>query len=284
MKVVLAQASVMPLQERALHTYFKYLEKGSVVVFGEYVFDLFFTALRDTSKEVIAQLYGQKVELIQKLAKDYELKIVTPLIAVEKNKIYKQIAIIDSKSSDFYTQQFLIDYAHWDEKSFFDNPKTKQDFKNVKTPYIFEQNGMKIGVMFGFEAHFDILWLKLKNENVDIVLVPSANAFESAWRWEALLSMRALCNGCMVVRVNRTGRVKTQNGELEFYGESFIANPDGEVIEKMNKKDGFACFEIEAYDIQKLAKEWGFREFKEETPKSIKKPKRAPKNTSKNHN
>lgn len=277
MKVVLAQASVMPLQEEALHTYFKYLEKGSIVVFGEYVFDLFFTALGDTSKEIIAQLYEQKVGLLQKLAKHYKLKIVTPLIAVEKNKIYKQIAIIDSKGSDFYTQQFLIDYAHWDEKAFFDNPKTKQDFKSIKTPYIFEQDGMRVGVMFGFEAHFDALWLKLKNENVDMVLVPSASAFESAWRWEALLSMRALCNGCMVVRINRTGKVKTQSGELEFYGQSFIANPDGEVVEKMSKKDGFACFEIDAHDIQKLAKEWGFRELAT-SPKN--KPAKPSKKTS----
>lgn len=258
MKIVLAQVSAMPLQEEALHAYFRHLDKGSIVVFGEYVFDLFFASLEDTPKEIIAQLYEQKLEILQKLSQKYALKIITPIVAVQKNKIYKQIAIVDSKESRFYTQQFLMDYPHWDEKAFFDNPVAR-DSTSIETPYVFEENGIKIGAMFGFEAHFDSLWLKFKEKNIDMVLVPSAGAFESAPRWRALLGSRALCNGCMVVRVNRTGKVNTKHGEFEFYGESFVAGPNGEIIEKMGKKDGFICVDMDANSIRKEAKEWGFR-------------------------
>ena len=52
---------------------------------------------------------------------------------------------------------------------------------------------------------------------------------------------------------------------------------NGVALFVFGKKDGFACFEIDAHDIQKLAKEWGFRELAT-SPKN--KPAKPPKKTS----
>lgn len=267
MRVVIAQVGAMPLQEEVLRGYYKYLERGSLVLHPEYVFDLFFSLLKSTPREIIYQLYTQKLDLLKNLAFEYDLKMIVPLIASKEDGLYKQIAIIDSYGMEFYTQQILIDYPHWDESTFFSSP-----IERVSSPHTFEFQGLRIGVMFGFEAHFDAMWLDLKQKNTDLVIVPTASAYDSSDRWECLLRSRALCNGCMIIRVNRTGRVclddvrASRNGEsddfdhdIEFYGQSFVVNPDGEIVLKMKDKDELVYFDVCLQDILSQAKDWGFR-------------------------
>ncbi|MCE3038361.1 carbon-nitrogen hydrolase family protein [Helicobacter anatolicus] len=259
MKIAICQTNNVPLQKESLEIYFRYVEKDSVVVFGEYVFDLFLSELQKTSKDMIAQLSMQKLELLQSMAKDYRVVIIAPLITTdEKNKLYKQIAVIDSKKTQFYMQQCLIEYEHWNERKFFDNPKNKR----LKTPLVFEYKGMRIGVIFGFEIHFDALWLKLKEENVDMVIMPTASALQSNERWEMLCRMRAFCNGCALLRVNRVGRSTLEKHNIEFYGESFFVTPNGNLMTKMRNNDEILCLEIQKEQIVNEAKEWGFRTFK----------------------
>lgn len=255
MKIAICQTNTLPLKESVYLSYFKHLQKGSIAVFGEYAFDLFFNELNDTPKELIAQLSAQKISLLQKMAKDYKIKIVAPLIRVDSNKIFKEIAVIDAKNIEFYLQQKLINYEHWNEEKFFDNPKVR----SLKKPLIFEHNGFKVAVLFGFEVHFDALWLKLKDEGVDIVLLPTASTFQSCERWQMLCRSRALCNGCVVVRVNRVGKVNIQGKDCEFYGESFVVNPSAEIEEKLDHKESIAYVEIHKSDLDSQVAEWGFR-------------------------
>lgn len=44
--------------------------------------------------------------------------------------------------------------------------------------------------------------------------------------WETVQRGHAVANGCFVAAVNRVGR----EGEIEFWGQSFVANPYGEVL------------------------------------------------------
>ena len=255
MKIALCQTGSLPLKEEVLTSYFKYLQKDSIAVFGEYAFDLFFNELQQTPKELIAQFSTQKLALLKKMAKNHKVKIITPLIVVEEGKIYKKIAIIDSKSTQFYMQQKLINYQHWNEEKFFDNPKVRA----LKMPFVFEQEGLKVAVLFGFELHFDALWLKLKEQGVDIVLLPTACTFGSQERWQALCKSRAFCNSAMVVRVNRVGKATFENQEAEFYGESFIIDPSAQFVERLDSKESIVCFEVTKEEIDSQVLEWGFR-------------------------
>lgn len=264
MKVAICQTNTIPLKKEVLEHYFKHLEKDSVVVFGEYTFDLFLDELKKTSKDMIAQFVNQKLELLRLMAKTYKVTIVAPLITTnEKNKLFKQIVVIDSKDTQFYMQQRLINYEHWNEEKFFDNPKVR----TFKTPLVFEYKKMKVAVMFGFELHFDSLWIKIREQNVDVVIVPTASTFESNERWQMLCRMRAFCNGCVLIRANRVGKFTIEDQNLEFYGESFLVRPNGQIEEKLDNKEGIAFFEIDREHIVNEAKEWGFRNFKTEKGK-----------------
>jgi N-carbamoylputrescine amidase len=50
--------------------------------------------------------------------------------------------------------------------------------------------------------------------------------------WETVQRSHAIANGCFVVAVNRTGFEPDPSGEggIEFWGQSFIAAPDGRVL------------------------------------------------------
>ena len=52
--------------------------------------------------------------------------------------------------------------------------------------------------------------------------------------WETMQRSHAIANGCFVVAVNRTGFEPdpASDGGIEFWGQSFIAAPDGDIIQK----------------------------------------------------
>ncbi|PAF50529.1 carbon-nitrogen hydrolase family protein [Helicobacter sp. 13S00477-4] len=255
MNVAVFQLPSLPLKEDKLVSYLKNIEKGSVVVLGEYVLNLFFHELKGVSKDIINKTTQSKLLQLSKLAKKYNLIIIAPVLCGDEKKLYKKIAIIDATKTDFYMQQKLIGYDDWNEEAFFANPKSK----SFKLPYIFEKDGLKIAVLFGFEIHFDEIWLKMKNIGVDVVILPTVSTFESNQRWRELCKSRAFCNSCMIVRVNRIGEYNYKGYEWKFYGDSFVALPNKEIEDSLNEKEGVLCIKIEKRQIEEFVKEWNFR-------------------------
>ena len=154
-----------------------------------------------------------------------------------------------------YRQQRLIDYQHWNEARFFSNHNSKL----LKKPLIFAYKGFNIATLFGFEVHFDEFWLSMKKEGVDMVLLPCANTFDSNVRWREICKMRAFLNGCVVIRANRVGASVVNQNEWVFYGDSFIAMPNGEIIDNLRDKESMLSLEIYKNKVLEMAREWGFR-------------------------
>ena len=152
-----------------------------------------------------------------------------------------------------YRATRLMNFPHWNEASFFNNTQKAQE------PLIFSVGGFKVGVIFGWEAHFDEIMIALRKKGVDILCVPCANTFGSNARWQRLMQTRAFLNSCVVVRVNRTGEFVENERAWEFYGESFIALPDGSLGDMMGEKEGILISEIEKENLEKIKNLWQFR-------------------------
>ncbi|PAF53223.1 hypothetical protein BKH42_07160 [Helicobacter sp. 13S00482-2] len=255
MNLAIFQLSSLPLKEEKLSTYAKTIKKGSIVVLGEYVLNFFFHDFKNSPKELLNKIAQSKLTQLSKLAKKYHLTIVAPIVCGDEKKIYKKIAIIDGDKTDFYMQQRLISFSHWNEEKFFANPKSK----SFKLPYIFEKDGLKIGVLFGFELHFDEIWIKLKQAGVDVVILCTASTFDSNERWRDLCKARAFINSCIVVRVNRIGECIQEGLKWKFYGDSFIALPNGKIEDNLGEKEEILCLNIQREQIDEFVKEWNFR-------------------------
>ncbi len=137
-----------------------------------------------------------------------------------------------------YHQQRLIAYPHWNEKQFFDNILPK----SPKTPLIFEKEDIKFGIIAGFEIHFDEIWLKLKQAQVDVVIMP-----------------RAFTNSMVILRVNGIDEKVYDDVAWKFYGDSCLIDADGHIYDTLEEREGLMIVELQAQHIKNIQKEWGFR-------------------------
>ena len=169
----------------------------------------------------------------------------------------KSCAKFSPSEVKFYDQNILMDYPHWNEESFFANRKSRKIGKI--SPMIFSEGGVKFGVCFGYEAHFDAFWRYFMQKNVGCVLVPCASTFESGGRWRELLKMRAFTNSLYVIRANRIGEAKFGDSEFKFYGESFVVTPGGEIANELKNEEGVLMCEVDADEIAAARGLWKFR-------------------------
>jgi len=66
--------------------------------------------------------------------------------------------------------------------------------------------------------------------------------------WETLLKARAIENQCYVAGINRIGK---DGRNIQYIGNTQIVSPAGEVIHKIENKEGILCGDL---DLQLLGK------------------------------
>lgn len=266
MKLIMAQFECVKPNSNVFNKYLSAECKKqniSLVVFGEYMANRFFKEYEN--KAVLKREFEESCTYFSLLATQFNITIVVPLIECVSNdksncdgeKFYKSIAIFNSKQIHFYRATKLMDFPHWNEKAFFDNESLPNP--HPKEPLIFNVGGFKVSTIFGWETHFDEIMTKLRKKNVDILCVPTANTFGSNARWQRLLQTRSFLNSCFIVRVNRVGEFVENGNVWDFYGESFIALPDGSLGDMLDKKECIWVSEIRKDVLEETKKSWKFR-------------------------
>ncbi len=235
----------------------KQMPPQALVIFPEYVLTPFFLEILESEAQKINSFSLARLEQLEQLAYKYQLYMSAPLILQEQKGLVKQIALITPQDTQFYTQQKLMPYDHWNEAHFFNNPQPDK----LSAPLTFMLEGIKIAPLFGYELHFDLIWLCMQEEGVEVVLLSTASTFESFERWRAVCKARAFCNSMLVARANRIGMVRSKQSNLpwRFYGDSFIALPNGNIASSLEGDQGILHLEVHKEYLEAWAKEWGFR-------------------------
>lgn len=257
MRAAVLQLSAQGLSSTKLYNYIRvaYKQDIKVLLLGEYVLNPFFKELESMSLSMIKEQALSQIKILKELSTTYKMTIVAPLVLVKKKKLYKTIAKFAPSSTSYYQQQLLINYSHWNEEKFFAN-----DVKQIQAPLVFKVDGFKFGVMSGFELHFDELWSEISKKNVDCVLVPSVSTFESYERWKALISTRAFTHNCYVLRANRIGEYQDKEFTWQFYGDSVLASPNGDIVEHLGNKEELMIVDMSHTDVIQARRSWGFKE------------------------
>jgi len=256
-RVAVLQLSAQGMSSTKLYNYIRIANKQGVKVLllGEYILNPFFRELQTLSHSMIKEQAEHQMKVLKELSYTYNITIIAPIVVVKKQKIYKTIAKFAPNSTSYYQQQLLINYSHWNEEKFFDN-----EIKSIIAPLVFKLNGFKFAIISGFELHFDNIWAELSSKNIDCVLIPSVSTFESYERWKALILSRAFTHNCYILRANRIGEYADKDYCWQFYGDSLLASPNGELLEHLGNKEELMVVDMNHADVVQARRSWGFKE------------------------
>ncbi|QSZ41486.1 carbon-nitrogen hydrolase family protein [Sulfurimonas aquatica] len=257
MKTAVLQLNSQGLSSTKLYNHIRVAStKGvKVLVLGEYVLNPFFKELQNMSLSMIKEQAEQQTKILKELSSTYSITIIAPLIIVKKKELYKTIVKFSPSSTSYYYQQYLINYSHWNEEKFFSNT-----ISSTLSPMIFKVDGVKFAIISGFELHFDDLFRKLESKNIDCLIVPSVSTFDSYERWKALVVARAFTHNFYILRANRIGEYHDKEFTWKFYGDSFLASPNGYVEEHLGNKEELMLVDIHHSEVIQARRSWGFKE------------------------
>jgi len=257
MRAAVLQLSSQGMSSTKLYNYIRIAHKKDVkvLVLGEYILNPFFKELEKMAPGMIQEQAQHQIKILKDLAATYKITIIAPIVLVKKEKVYKSVAKFAPASTAYYNQQVLINYPHWNEEKFFANP-----IEPIHTPLIFKIDGFKFAVMNGFELHFDTFFELLDTKNIDCLLVPSVSTFDSYDRWKALISMRAFTHNFYILRANRIGEYQEKQYTWQFYGDSILVDPNGELLTHLGNSEELMIVDMQHSEVLQARKRWGFRE------------------------
>ena len=257
MRAAVLQLNSQGMSSTKLFNYVRIAQKQSVkvLVLGEYTLSPFFKELQTMSISMIKEQALHQTKILKELSSTYNITIIAPMIIVKKKEIFKTIAKFAPSSTSYYNQQVLINYPHWNEEKFFAN-----DIKPIESPLVFKIDGFKFALMNGFEIHFDDIFKKLDSKNIDCIILPSVSTFDSFQRWKRVIQTRAFTHSCYILRANRIGEYQDEDVTWQFYGDSLLSSPNGDILEHLGNKEELMIVDMSHTDVVQARKSWGFKE------------------------
>jgi N-carbamoylputrescine amidase len=87
---------------------------------------------------------------------------------------------------------------------------------------------------------------------------PPAPPVDSRDHWRRVMQGHAAANYVPLLASNRIGREAGENGEMTFYGSSFIADPTGAIVAELGRdQEGFVVHGFDLDDVARMRAAWG---------------------------
>ncbi len=188
--------------------------------------------------ELAEEIPGKSTSVLGSLARELGLVIVASLFEKRSAGVYHNTAAIidaDGKFLGKYRKMHIPDDPLYHEKFYF----TPGDlgFQAWNT-----QRG-KIGVCVCWDQWYPEAARLTALRGAEIIFYPTAIGWHPKEKkefgkaqhaaWETIQRSHAIANGCYVAVANRVGHEKPAGGDgIEFWGQSFICGPDGEIVAK----------------------------------------------------
>jgi N-carbamoylputrescine amidase len=197
---------------------------------------------------------GPTTKLMQEQAKKYGMAIVVPIYEEHMTGVYYNTAAVidaDGKYLGMYRKNHIPQVKGFWEKFFF-KPG------NLGYP-VFQTQFAKVGVYICYDRHFPEGARALGLNGAEIVFNPSATvAGLSEYLWKLEQPAHAVANGYFIAAINRVGK-EAPWGIGEFYGQSYVANPRGQIITCASRdKDELVVADCDMDQIKEVRDLWQF--------------------------
>ncbi|MGH9968205.1 MAG: carbon-nitrogen hydrolase [Pyrinomonadaceae bacterium] len=236
--------------------------KGAQIVCLQELFrSQYFCQTEDIALFKLAEpIPGPSSEALSKVARAKKVVIVASLFEKRTAGIYHNTAVIidsDGRIVGKYRKMHIPDDPLYYEKFYF----TPGDlgFKTHDTKF------GKVGALVCWDQWFPEAARLTALSGAQFLFYPTAigwlpdekeemNQAQHA-AWETIQRAHAIANGVYVIVVNRVGR----EGKLNFWGQSFVADPFGRVIAKASPdKEEVLVVECDVDKIEETRQNWPF--------------------------
>jgi N-carbamoylputrescine amidase len=242
-------------------------KKAKVICLPELFKSQYFCQEEDINNFDLAEtIPGPSTEVIGKIAKKYRVSVVASLFEKRTRGVYHNtIAMInsDGEVSGLYRKMHIPDDPAYYEKFYF----TPGDlgYKSFDTQF------GNVGTLVCWDQWYPEAARLTALQGANLIFYPTAigwhphekkehgkQQFES---WRTIQRGHAIANGLYVAAVNRVGLEKPnkKSSGIEFWGSSFVADPQGVVIaEASSNKEEIILAEIDLKRIEYIRRNWPF--------------------------
>lgn len=214
-------------------------EGAELVVLQELHNGLYFCQTEDTSMFDLAEtIPGPSTETFGALAKELGIVLVLSLFEKRAPGLYHNTAVVLEKDGTIagkYRKMHIPDDPAYYEKFYF----TPGDlgFEPINTSV------GRLGVLVCWDQWYPEAARLMAMRGAEMLIYPTAIGWESSdtqeekdrqlGAWVTIQRGHAVANGLPVISVNRTGHEPDpsgQTGGIQFWGNSFVAGPQGELL------------------------------------------------------
>ena len=247
--------------EKALEMTRDVIKQGAeVICLPELFRSRYFCQTEDAAFFDLAEaIPGPTTELFADVAKKAGVAIIVSLFERRAAGLYHNtISVVDSDRGYVgkYRKMHIPDDPRYYEKFYF----TPGDL-GFKT---FGTEKANLGTLICWDQWFPEAARLTALQGADILFYPTAIGWhpeekdevgtEQHGAWETIQRSHAVANGCFVVAINRTGFEPdpASDGGIEFWGQSFIAAPDGRIVWKAPQDE--ECVTVQELDLGELSR------------------------------
>ena len=270
--VALVQHACGPSREDNLENSVKGIREAArqgarLILLQELHTSLYFCQTENTRHFDLAEtIPGPTSDLLGKLARELQLVIVASLFEKRATGLYHNTAVVleqDGSLAGRYRKMHIPDDPGYYEKFYF----TPGDlgFQPIATSV------GKLGVLICWDQWFPEAARLMSLAGADLLLYPTAigwdphddSAEQQRQRdaWQTVQRAHAIANGLPVLSCNRTGieRAVDTEGEIHFWGSSFISGPQGEILAQAPvDQDSVLLADIDLQRSEEIRRIWPY--------------------------
>jgi N-carbamoylputrescine amidase len=207
---------------------------------------------------------GPSTEALSAVARELKVAIIASIFEKRAQGLYHNTAAVldaDGSLTGVYRKMHIPDDPLYYEKFYF----TPGDlgFQNFNTRY------SRIGVLVCWDQWYPEGARITSLQGANVLFYPTAIGWHPSEKaeygaaqldaWRTIQRAHAIANGVFVAAVNRTGFEGPVDKGIEFWGNSFVADPFGRVIaEASNDREEILVVECDPKQMDEVRRNWPF--------------------------
>lgn len=210
--------------------------------------------------DLAEKIPGKSSDQISQLAKANRIVLIASQFEKRGPGLFHNTTIVYNEEGNIlgkYRKMHIPEDPGFHEKFYF----TEGDLGYVAI----ETSYGKIGVLICWDQWFPEAVRLTALQGAKIIFFPTAIGwlpeekerlgFSQHNAWETVQKGHGVANGCFIAAVNRVGKEK----ETQFWGQSFVSNPYGEIIAKASPdNEEILICEVDLKEIDDFRKIWPF--------------------------